>query len=219
MIDLNLTKDSGLDEIGHLTESSSVEITDQTPVTQAIKEARDFFPPLYKEDKIYQGGGPLAGISFHSWNFASEQEVDVCQMRMLEITRSVVRPLNILFNSSIKDDERHKPSLDELLSYIEIFKEMVVNAIEHGTHFCEEGSVDIEFNIGEKGWLTVISQPTPVPCELIEKLQATETLMYTTEHQEPRGSGLTLCVESPYTRVGFQTCEDSFSVILLTTWE
>jgi hypothetical protein len=48
-----------------------------------------------------------------------------------------------------------------VLAFGDTLIETLANAIEHGTHFCSDGNVNVVVTYGENGVLGIVSQPTP----------------------------------------------------------
>lgn len=121
---------------------------------------------------------------------------------------------------------RSEYNRDYVFQFREPFYEAVLNAIEHGTDFCERGNVDIKINSGENGILATVSQPTQgLSLEQVEKaLSVTDpsNLHYERQSGEIRGMGLACYSVQENARVWFEfysKLSPEFKLILLETRE
>lgn len=95
--------------------------------------------------------------------------------------------------------------------------EFILNALEHGSDFCEAGSIVVEARIAADAILCVITQPKELPdlkpiCEMVgtgADLRLVSHLLHSNETGRPRGTGMFNVAIDFYPMVGFENLPSS----------
>lgn len=218
MLDSQLTRKCALSEIGEIVSTQTALITSQSSITIRLRKCRKKLDELFRHGKAVQETGFDGGVHANDMSLGREERLQV-EGEISTVIRGVQGGLeNLLARITENNEQIPWPKFKP------VFDEAVINAIEHGTHFCTSGNVEIRVFNGRNGILAIISQPTKGPSRKkireAVKPKTMERLATRTSATEIRGVGLKCFARGDKSRVWFERGKkktEQFSVLILQT--
>ena len=231
MIDKNLTVETALEEIGEEVISSKGVITADSLFAKGLRETTVQIEGLFSKgilEKTISMGGLFAGYSIAREKFTDLYEylkerdrIELLLNSLAEQQNTELRKVTSWIYAHRRKQE-YKDTLERLgrnaWHFWNTMAEGVMNAVEHGTNFCERGNVEVQTKIGKNGILAIISQCTPG----LTKEQIEELLAKKPGSEGNRGSGFARFAAPENGRIGFEYYSEAspiFKTIILETRE
>lgn len=156
MLDKKLTIENGIAEVGPPTDAFQLVIGKDHPITSALKRLRGAVEELGSNPKfshvhnhggritVYEGGRQIM--------LAEDQNPGFWALAVTNATDAAIHgPISRI---------NYYPNFGSFFDIRDCTAEAILNAIEHGTNFCEKGEVSVQYIRGKTHALITITQST-----------------------------------------------------------
>lgn len=212
MLDKKLTIENGIAEVGPPTDAFQLVIGKDHPITTTLKRLRRAVEELSSNPKvshIYNHGGGIALFEGgRQIMLAEDQNPGFWAFALTEATEAALHePISRI---------NHDLNFRSFFDIRDCTSEALLNAIEHGTNFCEKGEVSVQYIRGKTHALITITQSTA-----ITKRKRLDDFIQNPGHYETpngfkRGAGMYLQSVVKDVRVNYCDIEpNGFAVCLL----
>lgn len=202
MLDKNFSLEQGLQLVGNPVETRKLVLTAQDDAVKNYRASMDLFVEAVRTGDLV---------------FDPEKE-----------SYHLVRGADLSKFGSISDLYASLP--DMVLSFLKddspeqlrnLVSEMVLNAVEHGTDYCQKGVVAVEGTIGQKKQLWVVSQPQPgvnfFDPEQVKPRDSRDE-MYRDDFRRVRGAGLLHVKNSTIRTSTVDLPENRWGVVMISSY-